>query len=91
MKKTLETQVLCLATLSSLLGNFDSNINLIADQTQTLIYTESNVIKISGEEENKVKFPETAGSHDVYAEDGTGNTVSGSNWYSDENYLNWCN
>ena len=52
MKKTLETQVLSLATLSSLLGNFDSNINLIADQTQTLIYTESNVIKISGEEEN---------------------------------------
>jgi len=52
LKKTLETQVLSLATLSSLLGNFDSNINLIADQTQTLIYTESNVIKISGEEEN---------------------------------------
>ncbi len=52
MKKTLETQVLSLATLSNLLGNFDSNINLIADQTQTLIYTESNVIKISGEEEN---------------------------------------
>ncbi len=47
-----------------------------------------NKTYISGEEENKVKFPETEGSHDVYAEDGTGNTVSGSNWYSDENYLN---
>ncbi len=52
MKKTLETRVLSIATLSSLLGNFDANLNLVADQTQTLIYTESNVIKISGEEEN---------------------------------------
>lgn len=52
MKKTLESQVLSLSTLSALLGNFDANINLIADQTQTVIYTESNVLKISGEEEN---------------------------------------
>ncbi len=52
MKKTLESRVLSLATLSALLGNFDANINLIADQTQTVIYTEANVLKISGEEEN---------------------------------------
>ena len=52
MKKTLESKVLSLSTLSALLGNFDANINLIADQTQTVIYTESNVLKISGEEEN---------------------------------------
>lgn len=40
----------------------------------------------SGEEETKIIFPATIGSHDVYAQDGTGNTVSGSNWYSDAEY-----
>ena len=52
MKKTLESRVLSLSTLSALLGTFDANVNLIAEQTQTVIYTESNVLKISGEEEN---------------------------------------
>ncbi len=42
----------------------------------------------SGEEETQIKFPETEGTHDVCSPDGTGNTVSGSNWYSDSQYLN---
>ena len=52
MKKTLETRVLSLNTLATLVGNFDSNLNLIAETTSTLLYTDNNVIKISGEEEN---------------------------------------
>jgi len=52
LKKTLETRVLSLNTLATLVGNFDSNLNLIAETTSTLLYTDNNVIKISGEEEN---------------------------------------
>ena len=54
MKKTLETRVISLATLSTLIGNFDCNINLIADNTSTQIYTENNLFKIIGEEENAI-------------------------------------
>ena len=52
MKKVLETKVLSIATLSTLVGSFDKNLNLIAEETATLIYTDNNVIKVSGEEEN---------------------------------------
>ena len=52
MKKVLETKVLSISTLSTLVGSFDKNLNLIAEETATLIYTDNNVIKVSGEEEN---------------------------------------
>ncbi|MBO4962496.1 MAG: PhoH family protein [Clostridia bacterium] len=52
MKKTLETRVFSLSTLANLVGSFDKNLNLIALETATLIYTDNNVIKVSGEEEN---------------------------------------
>ena len=52
MKKILETKVLSISTLSTLVGSFDKNLNLIAEETGTLIYTDNNVIKVSGEEEN---------------------------------------
>lgn len=64
--------------------------NYYVQEVPTVAFVDEygNKTYVSGEEENKVKFPETQGSHDVYAEDGTGNTVSGSNWYLDEKYLN---
>jgi len=52
LKKTLETRVFSLSTLANLVGSFDKNLNLIALETATLIYTDNNVIKVSGEEEN---------------------------------------
>ncbi len=52
MKKTLETRVFSLSTLATLVGSFDANLNIVAESTSTLVYTDNNVIKICGEEEN---------------------------------------
>ena len=42
-----------------------------------------NTTYMGGEIETKITLPKVEGSKEVYNPDGTGNTVSGGNWYSD--------
>ncbi|MEE0946770.1 MAG: GDSL-type esterase/lipase family protein [Acutalibacteraceae bacterium] len=63
--------------------------NYIVQEIPTVAFVDEygNKSYVCGEQETKIKFPESQGTRDIYAKDGTGNTVSGSNWYYDSEYL----
>ena len=52
MKKTAEIKIDSIDVLTKLLGVFDENLKIVSEQTETMIFSESNKLKISGEEQN---------------------------------------
>ena len=52
MKKTIELAIDKIDVLTKLLGSFDSNVNIISAETDTLIYSDGNKVRIAGEENN---------------------------------------
>lgn len=52
MKKTAEIKIDSIDVLTKLLGVFDENLKIVSEQTETMIFSESDKLKISGEEQN---------------------------------------
>lgn len=52
MKKTAEIKIDSIDVLTKLLGVFDENLKIVSEQTETMIFSESDKLKISGEEQS---------------------------------------
>jgi len=52
VKKTAEIKIDSIDVLTKLLGVFDENLKIVSEQTETMIFSESDKLKISGEEQN---------------------------------------